>query len=194
MAPILPKATILKGKRSDLEDRWLDSDIHDICDIGYWKQSENHCAHFVSHVLGIRIPHKVACDRMPRDSSAPKVAGLMGVTVRVYDLFNSVAAKSRVLLGDKPPLSLCLVYTTIESNYLPSQNKMQDDLDQVRSDEHVGLYANEWIYHFSNKKKRVVRWQLKQWREFHHIDKKGKSDKHVALYSDLPPNRKIISI
>jgi hypothetical protein len=58
---------------------YLGKSIGDICQNGYTSVHENHCAHFVSHVLGYRFG--ATCQMMGNGKGDP-------ATLRVHELFS----------------------------------------------------------------------------------------------------------
>jgi hypothetical protein len=58
---------------------YLNKNIRDICPNHFDDNNLNHCAHFVSHVLGIAIGY--TCDRMVRGSNGAKA------NIKVQELF-----------------------------------------------------------------------------------------------------------
>ena len=57
---------------------YLGQHIRDICPIGYANDSDNHCAHFVSHVLGYQFG--ATCRTMKRGQGTPG-------SIRVHEVF-----------------------------------------------------------------------------------------------------------
>lgn len=120
----------------------LGKHIGAICPVGYDADADNHCAHFVSHVLGYQ--YGVTCLTMSNGKGTP-------ASIRVQDLF---AHCLQVGQWDTRPFPLAwgLVFIT---------NARNVDLRQKRLDnvprKHVGIYFNYGrIYHYSNTHRQVV--------------------------------------
>lgn len=85
---------------------YLGKSIRDICQNGYTSDHDNHCAHFVAHVLGYQFG--VTCSMMGT-GTAP------GATLRVQELFPKCGALGVWSLRPAS-LSVCLVFMTRASN------------------------------------------------------------------------------
>src|SRR4051812_17898932 len=60
-------------------NKFLGKHIREICPIGYADDSDNHCAHFVSHVLGYQFG--ATCRTMARGAGT-------SASIRVQDVFS----------------------------------------------------------------------------------------------------------
>ena len=121
---------------------FLGKPIADICQNGYTSAHDNHCAHFVSHVLGYRFG--VTCQLMGNGKGP-------GATLRVHELFphcHSVGAWSLRPASVKA----CLVFITRASNV----NLANRSIANVPR-KHVGIYLDGYIWHYSNAQQKVVR-------------------------------------
>ena len=112
------------------------------CGNGYASPHDNHCAHFVSHVLGYRFG---ATCQMMGSGRAP------GANLRVQELF---AKCQRVGPWSLRPASLktCLVFITRSTN-VNLASKVMANVPR----KHVGIYLNGLIWHYSNAQQKVVR-------------------------------------
>jgi hypothetical protein len=121
---------------------YLGKSIGEICQNGYTSVHDNHCAHFVSHVLGYRFG--VTCQMMGKGSGP-------AATLRVHELFprcHSVGAWSL-----RPAsLKTCLVFITRASN-VSLVNRTMVNVPR----KHVGIYLDGAIFHYSNAQQKVVR-------------------------------------
>jgi len=123
-------------------DAHLGKHIRDICGNAYAGDNDNHCAHFVSHVLGYHFG--VTCQTMGNGN-------VPGATLRVQELFprcHSVGAWSL------RPASLksCLVFITRASNVNLATRSMANVPRK-----HVGIFLDGFIWHYSNSQQRVVK-------------------------------------
>ena len=122
--------------------RYLGKSMAEICPNGYANAADNHCAHFVSHVLGYNFG--VTCQTM---GSAKGPAA----TLRVQDLF----AKCRsVGVWSLRPASVkvCLVFITRAANVNLSTKVMANVPRK-----HVGILADGFVWHYSNSQQKVVK-------------------------------------
>src|SRR5262245_6788236 len=87
-------------------DALLGHEITRICPIGYTNRNDNHCAHFVSHVLEYQFGF--TCRGMVNGPGTP-------ATIRVHELFLRCPS---VGAWDARPATLnrCLVFITKASN------------------------------------------------------------------------------
>jgi hypothetical protein len=121
---------------------YLGKSIGEICQNGYASPHDNHCAHFVSHVLGYRFG--VTCQMMGSGKA-------QGATLRVQELFPHCA---RVGAWSLRPASLnaCLVFITRASNV----NLHAKTMANVPR-KHVGIFLDGSIWHYSNAQQKAVR-------------------------------------
>lgn len=108
----------------------------EICENHYDAPAENHCAHFVSHALGIHIG--LVCGSL----SASAAAHGTGATVRCNELFNGLPLRGA--WADRPlnraPL---LVFVTFTQN-------VTGNLMGMMPSKHVGICFTQSVYNFSN--------------------------------------------
>jgi hypothetical protein len=121
---------------------YLGKSIGEICPNAYASTHDNHCAHFVSHVLGYHFG--ATCQVMGNGKA-------LGASLRVQDLFvrcRSVGAWSLRPTALKP----CLVFITRAGNVNLSAKTMANVPRK-----HVGIFADGFIWHYSNSQQKVVR-------------------------------------
>lgn len=125
-------------------DGYLNKHISEICGVGYNKNSDNHCAHFVSHVLGLNFGF--TCGMMVHSSQS---AG----SIRVQEIFPKCKqVGSWDTLSDS--LECGLVFITRASNV-----NIQDKTMLNVPRKHVGIFYGKEIkrvWHYSNSRNRVV--------------------------------------
>ena len=125
---------------SQLNQR-LGEPISKICENGYADPDDNHCAHYVSHILGFRFG--TTCRTM-HDGSAP------GANIRVQELFAHCPQVGK--WADRPAAALqCLVFVT-KASHVHIPQKLMDNVPQ----KHVGIYLGGTIWHYSNSTSKVV--------------------------------------
>lgn len=131
MAQVAPSALLAAA---------LGKHIKDICDCSYFNDSENHCAHFVSHMMGYKFGFK--CKDMTGKGTGN------GATIRVHELFKSCGSVGE--WADKPAGD-CLAFVTA-SSHVNLSSKVMANVPQ----KHVGICYNDMIFHYSNSQHKVV--------------------------------------
>lgn len=142
--------------------------ISEICGIGYTASDLNHCAHFVSHALNIKIG--VTCGMMK--SGAPKEAS--AATIRVHELFGKC---SKVGFWDEEPDTLepCLIFITKASG-VDVKTKTMANIPK----KHVGIAISRQVWHYSNTKDKVVKVPVESFRK-HYL-----GEGYALYYGDIP--------
>lgn len=131
---------LLDALEATLDD-YVGKDIKDICDTGFDASNHNHCAHFVSHAMGIKVG--MVCGSMKYDTRGE------GASIRVNEVYN--AAATRGLWSAKPAsMKLGLAYVTLPTNV--SSNQMGE-----HPRKHIGVFIREQIWHYSNGADEVVK-------------------------------------
>jgi hypothetical protein len=123
----------------DLES-FTGKDIKDICGNGFDDPSLNHCAHFVSHVLGVDYGY---------DCKVHTGGKAKGSCVRVQELFEVCP---QVGLFENAREAPCIVFVTEVGNVDLAAHKMRNVPQK-----HVGIYDGNVIYHYSNTQDKVVK-------------------------------------
>jgi len=121
---------------------YLGKSIGQVCQNGYANNADNHCAHFVSHVLGYRFG--VTCQIMSHGK-------FPGVTLRVHDIFPKCRS---VGVWSLRPASLptCLVFITAVS-HVNLATKVMSNVPR----KHIGIFFNGFVWHYSNRQRKVVK-------------------------------------
>lgn len=131
-------------------DKYVGKPISDICPIGFGKVGDidNHCAHFVGHVLKLNADANVGatCSSMIWKGDKTKSA-----CIRVNELFNRVADL------DAADEKGCIIYVTIPSNIKQGGGVWTMG---AQSKKHVGIYLGGDIWHYGNTKDQVKRQKL----------------------------------
>ena len=123
-------------------DSYLGKHISQICQNDFTKDIENHCAHFVSHVLGYQFG--VTCRMMGKANAA-------GANIRVQELFPRCPAVGT--WASRPAtMPFALVFITNASNVRLSAKVMSNVPRK-----HVGIFYGGWIWHYSNSQHKVVK-------------------------------------
>jgi hypothetical protein len=122
-------------------NEYLTQPISKICLNGYANANDNHCAHFISHVLGLKFG--VTCLTMQGGTHA-------GANIRVQEVFARCPEVGR--WADRPGhVGQCLVFVTDASN-VDLVHKIMTNVPK----KHVGIYVSGMIWHYSNSKSQVV--------------------------------------
>ncbi len=117
--------------------------IGDLCDKGLTDADLNHCAHFVSHALGIGIG--MLCGSMNYATRGT------GASIRVNEVFNHCTERGP--WADRNPASnACLIFVTLGSNVFGSPPIMGD-----HPRKHIGIHRGGSVWHYSNGQDRVIR-------------------------------------
>ncbi|WP_078119127.1 hypothetical protein [Thiosocius teredinicola] len=123
--------------------QYLGHHISDICGNHYHDDGDDHCAHFVSHVLRFRFGFK--CFNVT--GSGPESDG---ASIRVHEIFSFCPKVGN--WQDKPgSLSFCLAFVTAAANV-----NLQTGIMINHPMKHIGIYQNGLIYHYSNIANQVL--------------------------------------
>jgi hypothetical protein len=143
----------------------------DFCNTGFVDPLPSHCAHFVSHVLGIRVGE--LCGNLAKNNKN-KTRG-MGATIRVNELYNGLAFKGP--WEQRPPGYNGLLIFVISPRYMRN-NFMQEVIQK-----HVGIYFAGNVFHYGNTQDKVACDSVE---DFHKKFKRQYS-KDVELYYGIAP-------
>lgn len=161
-------------------EKQLDRTVKDWCGkYGTVGDGINHCAHFVSHLLQLRIPGAALCSNVG-GSKYTYEERRAGYCVRVNQIFNSCSNTSR--WDDKDlPKEACFIVATIESNIEKQDPKKKNEPVKIgdNSRKHIGIYLGGTIFHYSNKKDKVIKQSVAEFSNHY-----GKST--VLLRASLP--------
>ncbi|WP_075179595.1 hypothetical protein [Neptunomonas phycophila] len=114
------------------------------------RDKDNHCAHFVSHIMG----YNVGVANCKNYTWSDKQLDTTGVTIRVDDLFNSSLSNLKGDWANKPKsLTECLIYVTRESNITRNATSIRMGSNSVK---HVGVFTNGKVYHYGNTKEEIT--------------------------------------
>ncbi len=126
-------------------DPYVGKHISEICDSGFSDDARNHCAHFVSHALGLSFG--VTCRSMGTNRRGA------AASIRVHEVFSRC---TRVGLFSECPATTTwgLVFILDPRNVNLAAKRM----DNVQR-KHVGIFVGpqRTVYHYSNTRKLVVR-------------------------------------
>jgi hypothetical protein len=124
-----------------LLDSYLGQHISAICPNGYDADGDNHCAHFVSHVL--QLDTGLTCAGMTRRPRGP------GANLRVHELFERCPAAWEVRECSSRGEGLLFVSAVTSFRHAPGR------MANVRK-KHIGLVREGTVWHYSNTRRQVV--------------------------------------
>jgi hypothetical protein len=154
-------------------DGYLGQTVVDFCGkYGSVGDAFNHCAHFVSHVLGLRIPGAALCSNVG-DSTYTYAERAQGYCVRVNQVFNS--CENRARWSDDDLGGSCLIIATIEANI---ESRSSLTIGQMTT-KHIGFNVCGQVYHYSNRVDQVIRQPVGEFRNHY-------GARTVLLRCDLP--------
>ncbi len=122
-------------------EAFVGKDVKDICGNGFDDSSLNHCAHFVSHAMGLTFSFN--CAQMTGGHQAP-------ANIRVHEVF---AQCPRVGTWNKAdPNQMQLIFVT-RKDVVNVATKTMQNIPQ----KHIGVYSNGYVYNYSNTNDKVVK-------------------------------------
>jgi hypothetical protein len=126
--------------------------IRQLCVNGYAADSDNHCAHFVSHVLNLGFGYTCS-DAV----AAPQRRGA-GANVRVHEIFDRCPGVRA--LDHCPARFEGLIFVSAPGNFT-TDAAGRASLRNVPK-KHIGLFLDGEVWHYSNGQRQVVRQSLAQ--------------------------------
>ena len=171
MTIILPTKDFPKNISEEFLEGYVGNKVEDFCEnFGTTGDEHNHCAHFVSHVLGFRIGQ--LCNGMKFETRKDVDAGR---TIRVNDLFNN--CPKRGYWKDRPlDLDCCLIFAVLKSEIKNEKGLLSIGTHPRK---HVGIYFKGKTYNYGNTKDKV---RVDGVAHFENLYGKGT----VALYATFP--------
>lgn len=124
-------------------DAWVGKPIGDLCQNNFTTPKENHCAHFVSHVLGIRLG--MVCGNMGMNRATRHTGG----SIRCNELYNALQWTGP---WDQRPIHLIdgmLIFVI-------SASQVVNNVMQPVPKKHVGIHFAGHVYNFSNSQHKVI--------------------------------------
>jgi hypothetical protein len=125
-----------------LLESYLGKNISQICNTSYASPSDNHCAHFVCHVLGIQFG--LVCGSM----MSRKTRG-QGATIRVNELYNDLDHTGP--WANRPTEIQGLLVFVLRAAH------MRTNVMPAVPQKHVGIWFRDYVYHYSNTQDKVVK-------------------------------------
>lgn len=119
----------------------LGQPIARICPNGYSNPNDNHCAHYVSHVLNFRFG--ATCRTMHAGKNP-------GASIRVQELFARCPRVGH--WADRPANVPQVLVFVIDASNVDLRRKVMANVPR----KHVGIYLGGMIWHYSNANSMVV--------------------------------------
>lgn len=132
---------------TSLLDSYVGQHISAICLNGYADNGDNHCAHFVNHVLNLSFG--VTC----RGLVAKTAQRAPGANVRVHETFDRCANVRELL--ECPTSIEALIFVSARQNFVHQRNGTVT-LNNVPK-KHIGLFLDGVVWHYSNSRRQVVK-------------------------------------
>lgn len=123
--------------------------ISEICSFSIANDSnQNHCAHYVSHMMGYELEGATCKNFTWNDKQKDE----KGATLRVDDVF--AASPETGSHAKKPPcLTTYLIFVTLASNVQKVGNRLQMGNQPKK---HIGIVVDGVVWHYSNTNNKVV--------------------------------------
>ena len=139
--PVAPPNPILTTAPTEATlNSYVGKKIDVVCDSDYERDDDNHCAHFVSHVMGFTFGH--TCKHETGK-------GEKGYCVRVHEVFTQCPTVGR--WADRTA-NACLVFVILGAANVDLATKTMANIRR----KHIGIYLNGTIWHYSNTQDKVV--------------------------------------
>lgn len=126
-----------------LLDSWLGKGISEICANKYNKSSDNHCAHFVSHVLALSFGYTCKSQTGGKNT---------GANLRVHEVFARCASRSEIIECSTSPSGL--IFVSASTNFVTKNN--ETTLNNVPR-KHIGVLNGGVVWHYFNTQNKVIK-------------------------------------
>ncbi|WP_444928891.1 hypothetical protein ACJJIF_13605 [Microbulbifer sp. SSSA002] len=127
----------------------LGKSIGQICPFSLGKiNTQNHCAHYVSHMMSYEFPGPT-CKNF---TWADKQKSVIGATIRVDNIFKQ-CTKSDLLSAKPAAVTECLIFVTLASNVTRKATKY---VMANHPKKHIGILNQGKVWNYSNTKNQVV--------------------------------------
>jgi hypothetical protein len=157
-------------------DSYIGQSVETFCGkYGKKGDSLNHCAHFVSHALSLRIVGSKLCSNVA-GSTYNYQERSQGYCIAVDQIFNNCI--NRCIFDIKTiPNGPCFIVATTNDNL---SSDAPPKLIVRTAARHIGIFCGNNVYHYSNSRDMVVKVSLQEFRN-HYGAKKT-----ILLKCDLP--------
>ena len=148
---------------------YVGKSISDICSNGFSSSNQNHCAHFVSHALGIKLG--MLCGDMAFKTKKT------GASIRCDELYNRLPQRGK--WEDKPAMTDGLLI------FVLSAKNVVNNLMAPVPQKHVGIHYGGMVFNFSNSQSKVVADNSVE--AFHSKFKSAYAGNDISLYFGVAP-------
>lgn len=125
-----------------LLNSYLNKSMREICPYGLDDRSNNHCAHFVSHVL--QLSFGCTCAYLKGRGGSFGAAN-----VRVHEIFEKCPTTTELKMS--PTVGKSLLFVSKHTNFRGTPAR----LSNVRK-KHIGILLNGTVWHYSNSRNKVI--------------------------------------
>lgn len=126
----------------DILQSYAGQTIADICPHGFDDSDDNHCAHFVAHVLQLHFG--MTCGRLKGMRDAPAAAN-----VRVQEIFAECPETREVV--SCPAVGEGLIFVSHRTSFRGTPTRIRNVPRK-----HIAIQLNGLVWHYSNTRDRVV--------------------------------------
>ncbi len=130
-------------------DKSLGKSIDDICGNKFHDLKQNHCAHYVSHMMGFEFSFN--CKEFKGGKKQP-------ANIRVHEVFAQCPKVGNFADADKSKSQL--VFVTRKSHVNLDKKTMVN-----HPQKHIGIFCDGHVYHYSNTPDQVVKWTPKKFED-----------------------------
>ncbi len=136
---------------TDVLDGYLGHSMRAVCPHGYDARNDNHCAHFVAHVLQLDFGVTCAALRGRRGAAA-------AANVRVHEIFARCPMTQEII--ECPANGAGLIFVSKRSSFQPERvchpGPMAMRMANVPK-KHIGIVLNGVVWHYSNTRNQAVK-------------------------------------
>ncbi|BDS07576.1 hypothetical protein NT6N_26160 [Oceaniferula spumae] len=152
---------------ADFLDSFLGMNISEICQNGFTDNEEQHCAHFIGHIL--QLDSGCSCKTLNNGQHS-------GGNLRVREIFHLCSVVGE--LSDAPSNRPVLVFV-IDPKQIDLENKFM----AKHRKKHIGVFLNGEVYHYSNNKKnkKVIKESIAEFLEYFENLYAGKQGLYYAM-------------
>jgi hypothetical protein len=138
--PVVWRIALVNTVTAAILDGYVGKNISEICGNGFANAADNHCAHFVSHALG--LAHGLTCAGMIYRAPQP------GASIRCDELFNALPLRGA--WASAPVLNDGLLIFTTSTGNVSAANIMSNVPRK-----HVGIVFGGAVYNYGNTDDKV---------------------------------------
>lgn len=154
-------------------DSYVGHSMAEICPHGYDATTNNHCAHFVGHVL--QLSFGLTCAAMSGARGAYSAANL-----RVHETFARCPSTRQILAC--PTIGEGLIFVSKASNFHGQPTQMRNVPKK-----HIGIVLNGIVWHYSNPRDEVITQTVGEFL-FHYA-----RQQNALWWGDFPPTSRVAS-